>query len=440
MKDLVKFGRRCAVMLACGSAALLAVGSVQAQSAVKKGTPPAPVAVKEIRLTHQFDAARAEALEQLVTRFNEGQRGYRLIPQEAKWDEREAPHLMVLQGDEMERFLAGKARYKPLAAMMREAGVPLQTARPPATLPRAMLDAKGSLVALPVGLSTPILYLNRGVFQRAGLNPDTPMSTWSDLQQALGQLFDAGSVCPYTVSEPGRTMIENTSAWHNEPLMARRGGPKEMPSFNGMLQVKHVAMMASWHRSKYLRTFRGEAEAERGFVSGDCAVIAAPSASWTDFRRKAGFEVGVAPLPYHEDFPGAPQNTLADGPALWVAAGKSRSDYKVIARFVAFWLQPENQVAWQRESGYLPLNRAGLMAAQSDLLGDDLANVRVAVSQLNHKPATAESGASSMAGQTRMRAILDEELEAVWDDRKPAKEALDTAVLRTQQSQVPAKK
>jgi sn-glycerol 3-phosphate transport system substrate-binding protein len=235
-------------------------------------------------------------------------------------------------------------------------------------------------------------------------------------------------------------MIENTSAWHNEPLMARRGGRAEMPSFNGMLQVKHVAMMASWHRSKYLRTFRGEAEAERGFVSGDCAVIAAPSASWTDFRRKASFEVGVAPLPYHDDFPGAPQNTLADGPALWVAAGKPAADYKVIARFVAFWLQPENQTVWQRESGYLPLNRAGLMAAQSDLLSDDLANVRVAVSQLNHKPTTTESGASSVVGHTRVRAILDEELDAVWEDRKPAKEALDNAVMRAQQSPATAKK
>ena len=33
-------------------------------------------------------------------------------------------------------------------------------------------------------------------------------------------------------------------------------------------------------------------------------------------------------------------------------------------------------------------------------------------------------------GRSRIRAILDEEIEFVWGNKKPAKEALDTAVLR----------
>jgi sn-glycerol 3-phosphate transport system substrate-binding protein len=34
------------------------------------------------------------------------------------------------------------------------------------------------------------------------------------------------------------------------------------------------------------------------------------------------------------------------------------------------------------------------------------------------------------AGRSRIRAILNEEIEFVWGNQKPAKEALDTAVLR----------
>ena len=102
-----------------------------------------------------------------------------------------------------------------------------------------------------------------------------------------------------------------------------------------------------------------------------------------------------------------------------------------MARFVAFWLQPENQVAWQREAGFLPLNRAGLLAHQGELLADDLENVRVAVEQLSSRPATADSGASAIVGRDWVRRVLDEELSAVWADIKPAKEALDTAVMRS---------
>jgi sn-glycerol 3-phosphate transport system substrate-binding protein len=208
-------------------------------------------------------------------------------------------------------------------------------------------------------------------------------------------------------------------------------GKTMQPSFNGMFQVKHVAMMASWQRAHYLHVFGGKAEAEARFASGECAVIAAPSASWVDFRSSGKLDVGVARLPYYDDFPGAPQNTIADGAALWASAGKKPAEYKVMARFVSFWLQPANQVAWQRQTGYLPLNRAGLLASQSELLGEDLENVRVAVAQLSNKPATLDSSAQPSVGREKVRRILDEELAGVWADRKAAKEALDNAVART---------
>lgn len=410
-------------------AALVAGQPMVAQAAPKK--PSAPPAVTELRLGHQLEGERQAALERLVEGFNAGNKAYRVVLQVGSLGEAGAPHMAILQGEDMERLLANSKAYKALSAVMRESGVALQTLRPPAMMARTLLDAKGQLLALPVAMSTPVMYINRSEFRRVGLDPDAPPKTWFDLQQALGQLFDAGSQCPYTVSQPGRVMIENTSAWHNEPVAAREG-KAERVAFNGMLQVKHVAMMASWHRARYLRTFEADSEAEQRFADGECAVIAAPSSSWTEFRRRAKFDVGIAPLPYHEDFAGAPQNTLAEGGAMWVAAGKSKAEYKGVAQFVAFWLQPHNQIAWLRDSGYLPLNRAGVFAAKSDVLGPDLTNVQVALAQLGDKPATAQSSASTIVGRKRVQRILDEELSAVWADRKPAKEALDTAVLRVQ--------
>ncbi|THF65947.1 extracellular solute-binding protein [Pseudothauera nasutitermitis] len=387
-------------------------------------------APQELELVHSFDLARTQALQTLVDHFNAQNKEYHVVLGRRDWQQGDLPHLMILDGEAEELFLAGqKPRYRPLHELMRSAGVPLQTVRPPVMMTRKPVDAQGRLLALPVGLATPVLYVNRESFRKAGLNPDMPIQTWQDLQHALGQLFDSGNACPYTVSEPGKVMVENLSAWHNTPVTARRGRA-DAPAFNGMVQIKHVAMMASWHRARYLHIFDRGPEAERRFASGECAVLAGPSASWANFRRQSGLDIGVLRLPYYDDFPGAPQNTLADGASLWVAAGKKPAEYRVLARFVAFWLQPENQVAWQREAGYLPLNRAGLLASESELLGEDLENVRVAVHQLTNKPATADSSSSSLVGRESVRRVLDEELAAVWADVKPAKEALDTAVAR----------
>ena len=407
-------------------AAVMACAAVGSPWAVAQAA-----AQQQIELFHRLPDTKAAALKDLVERFNAQSKDVQVVLSAADW-RTAAPHLLILEGDDEAAFVAGKPRFKPLYALMKESGAALQTLRPPAMMTRTPVDAKGQLLALPVGLSTPVLFLNRDALRRAGMNPDTTrVSTWFELQETLGRLADTGHTCPYTVSEPGRVMVENLSAWHNEPV-ARQQGKATVPSFNGMFQVKHVAMMASWTRARYLHVFPQQAEAEQRFASGDCAVIAAPSASWADFRRAGKVDVAVSRLPYYEDFPGAPQNTVADGPALWAAAGKKPAEYKAVARFVSFWLQADNQVAWQRETGYLPLNRAGLLASRSELLGDDLENVRVAVDQLGNKPATAQSSSQPVVERQSVRRILDEELAGVWADEKAAKEALDNAVMRAQ--------
>lgn len=422
----------CAGALAVLSAspALAQTSSATAPAKASKAAAAKPAVVHEIELYHRLPAERAVALQGLIDQFNAQNRGYRVVVAERDWRAPSAPHLLILEGEDEESFLLGKPRFKPLHALMRENGGALQTLRPPAMMTRTPVDARGRLLALPIGLSTPVLYVNRDALRRAGMNPETTsVATWFELQNVLGRLIDTGHTCPYTVSQPGRVMVENLSAWHNEPVAAMRGKALAH-SFNGMFQVKHVAMMASWHRARYLHVFDRGGEAEERFGNGECAVIAAPSDRWTNFRRKGTIDVGVLRLPYHDDFPGAPQNTLADGPAMWVAAGKKAVEYKGVARFVSFWLQAENQVAWQRDTGYLPLNRAGLLASSSELLGEDLQNISVAVGQLTNKPATADSAAQPTVDREKVRRILDEELGAVWADRKAAKEALDNAVVR----------
>jgi sn-glycerol 3-phosphate transport system substrate-binding protein len=407
------------------------VTSACAFAAAPAATPATP---GQIDLMHELGADKGTELAALVERFNATSKDFRIVVREgAGLPAERSPGLMILGPEDQERLLSSTTpRYKPLYRVMAAARMPLKTLRPPSIMTRSPIDSRGRLLALPVALSTPVLFFNRDVFQRAGLDGERLPLTWIGMQAAIGRLVDAGNRCPYTVSDPARVMIENTSAWHNEPTSVRRG-KREALSINGMLQIKHVALMASWYRASYLRIFDSAAAAQQRFASGECAVIAAPSSEGPEFRKHAAFPVGVAPLPYHDDYPGAPQNTLASGASLWVGNGLSAAEYKAIARFVRFWLEPENQIAWQRTAGYLPLNIAGLFAVrESEVLTDELENVRVAVGQLANKPATDSSAASPTIEREQVRRVVDEELQAVWDDRKSAKEALDTAVARVE--------
>lgn len=421
---------------------LLAAGSMPAEAAKKRAKKP--VAAKaadsaasepgEIELVQQLEGDKGEQLKAMVEKFNASSKT-KIVVKDRDWANGTLPDLLVLDEDDEARFLAGKPRYRPLHQVMRQAGEPLATLKPPSMMTPAPLDSAGRIIGLPIGLSTPVMYYNRDAFRKVGLDADAPPKTWFDLQQALGKLADGGYGCPYTSSQPAWVHIENTSAWHNEPLVTTAGKREGPLAANNLLMVKHLAMMISWYKSNYFKLFGRGDEADAKFASGECAVLTGRSSSFPTLKRDAKFDLGVAELPYHDDIPGAPQNTLADGPVMWVAAGQKPQQYKAIAKFVSWLLTPESQVEWQRATGYLPLNHAGLVAADSKLLKSDLINVSTAVAELTNKPTTAASRTTRYVYRPDVRRILNEELEAAWSDTKPAKEALDSAVARSRRLQ-----
>ena len=394
-----------------------------AKQPAKAQEPAAPVSA-DFELAHNLGPVGEQRLQAVVDRFNKEQGGNLKL---SRLEKGEKPAgLNLLRRYDASEALANPKAFLPLHEVMAKNGQALSTTDIPAELKAGVSDAKGRLVALPVVYSTPVLFYNKNALRKAKLDPEQPPKTWFEMQGMLDKLQDAGYQCPYTSSWPVWVHVDNVSTISGLPATTDKG----QLVFNGLPQVKHVAMMASWTRARYLHVFNQQSEAEQRFASGECAVIAAPSASWTDYRRAGKVDVAVSKLPYYDDFPGAPQNTIADGPALWASAGKKPAEYKAVARFVSFWLQPDNQVAWQRETGYLPLNRAGLLASRSELLGHDLENVQVAVDQLASKPATPQSSAQPVVDREKVRRILDEELAGVWADQKAAKEALDNAVTR----------
>ncbi|HEX5126034.1 MAG TPA: extracellular solute-binding protein [Rhodocyclaceae bacterium] len=390
-------------------------------------------AVTDLEFVHQLGADKGAQLAKLVERFNSKNPSIKITLSDRSWNDGKLPDLMLLDNDD-EDLLIASHRYKPLWQVMKEAGEPLQTLAPPKMMAPTSLDEARRLVALPVGLSSPVMFYNKSVFEQAGINSSKPPKTWQDLQDVLGKLVQTGSACPFTTTQPEWIFIENVSTWNNQAYTSV--SKPEQLSINGLMQVKHLAMMSSWYKSNYLKLFGRGDEAQQKFVDGNCVVMTAPSAAYPTLVRQAKFDVGVASFPYHGDAYGAPQNTLADGPNLWVAAGEDTAAYKAIAKFVHFWLTPESQLEWQVDAGYLPLNEAGLIAVNhSQLLNGQLLAQQIAIDELTHKPVTATSGATAYMRRPGVRHIIDEEIETVWANKKPAKQALDDAVARVRGGQ-----
>ena len=406
---------------------LLACAAAAVANAAKP--PAAPV---EIVFRHALTGESAALLVELVERFNARSKSEKVTLQHLNMvaDPRVLPHLALLEDDEHEKFFQGHPRMLPLWKALSLARERLDPKLLFPVIADVVDDNRGRLQALPLALSVPVLYYNKETFRKAGLDPAVPPRTWWEVQEAAGKIYDMDRRCPFTSSNMAWVHLDNTSTQHGEPIARDTRGSKAALALNSLVQVKHVALLASWHKSFYFRYFGRGREADEKFLAGECGMLTSDSSLYMRLLQRKPFDFGIAALPHHDDVrDAAPGRLLPDGALLWVLADNKRQEYAAAVHFIQFLLQPDVQKDWVRGTGYLPMTPAAVaaLATAGDVPPEILLRT---VERLSDRKYASGAKPKAVAGLGRVRAILSEELEAVWANLKPAKEALDTAVRR----------
>ena len=413
-----------------------------------------PAAI-EIRLWHGMSGAPAAELDRLIVRYNASQKEFRVVSYfQGPYDDvmaddikirrgtRRSPHIVQVQdGATADVMRSGFAR--PLWQLVQESRPKRRQqshqnadAKYLPAVAAYFSDTEGRLLALPFTAATPVLYYNRDAFRQAQLDPELPPKTWYEAAKTLGVLVESGQSCGLTTAWQSWVLVENMSAWHNQRFatqgngMASAAGVSDARlTFNTRLMVRWISMLSSWNKAGYFTYSGPKDEAEARFASGECAMLTSSSAAYVRLRKRAGFDLGVAQLPYYDDFDDAPQNTLVGGSALWVLAGASATQYRGVASFFAYLSRPQVQVEWQERTGGVPLTSAAYDLMRKQGFFRSHPEQEVAVRQLLAKP-TEDSGGIRLGRFRFIRGIIDEELESVWNDKKTPLDALNAAVQR----------
>ena len=397
------------------------------------------VSAQEIVLRHDLKGEALDAFATLTLRFNDGLKGRgRILLQDVHGvgiDERRVlPHLALLDPDDSMEFFGTRPRFQPLHELLRNAKSPLNVAAFYPPVKEAVGDGSGRLLALPLGLNWPVLLVNRAALKKAGVAEQKLPSTWWEVQKLAGQLYDSGHTCPLTSSRFSWLHLENIASQHGESAV-KRSGKTEHVAINSLVNVKHLALLASWQKSRYFHYAGAAREGDARFLSGECAMLTGESSIYLAARR-THIDADMTDLPYYDDVYGVrPDDIVPDGAGLWALAGHKKEDYALIARFMAFMMQAEVQKSWVKATGFLPMTPAGLSALQEAQLPTRLldgAQKRLTAqrkdnSRLRHGPL-----------RDRLHAILGEEIAFVWNADRAAKDALDSTVRRVNGASLPA--
>jgi sn-glycerol 3-phosphate transport system substrate-binding protein len=403
-------------------------------------------AVTEIQWWHAMGGANNDRVNALAKRFNDSQKDYKVTPvfkgsypeamsaAIAAYRAGNAPVLLQVQEVATATMMSAKGAIKPVYQVMADAGEKFDPKSYIPAVASYYTNPKGQMLSFPFNSSTTVFWYNKDAFKKAGLDPNQPPLTWQAVIAAAAKIKASGATpCAFTTGWQSWTQLESFSAWHNQPFATEQNGfagndPKLL--FNGPLEVRHIADLQDMLKKGYFTYAGRKNEPEAKFYSGECAMITTSSAMYGTAKQNAKFEIGISPLPYYADVQGAPQNTIIGGASLFVMGGKSKEEYKAVAKFLTFLSQPDVQAEWHQTTGYLPITMAAYELTKKSGFYEKNPGTDVSVQQMIVKT-TDKSRGIRLGNFLQIRDIIDEELENVWSGKKDPKSALDEAVKRS---------
>lgn len=421
----------------------MAIRTILTSAAALLASVAVASAATELQWWHAMTGANNEVVETLAKEFNEKQAEYKVVP--------------VFKGTYPETLNAGiaafRAKAQPAIIQVFDVGTGVMMAAEGAVVPVAEVLEKGgysfdksqylpgivnyysrpdgTMLSFPYNSSSPILYINKTVFEKAGLDANNPPKTWPEVFDAARKIKSSGAApCGFTSTWLTWIHLENFAAWNNVSYATNEnglaGGTPEL-KVNGELFVQHFQSIADLAKDGVFRYGGRTSEAKQLFLSGECGIMTESSGGLGDVI-KSGMAYATGQLPYYPDH--GPQNTIPGGASLWVFGGLDEPAYKGVAEFFNFLSQTEIQSRLHQVSGYLPVTLAAYEATKTSGFYEKNPGRETPVSQMMGKAPTENSKGVRLPNLPQVRDIANEEFEAMLNGQQDAKAALDKIVER----------
>ncbi|PZO82465.1 MAG: sn-glycerol-3-phosphate ABC transporter substrate-binding protein UgpB [Mesorhizobium amorphae] len=405
----------------------------------------ASFAVTEISWWHAMTGANNEVVETLSKEFNESQSEYRVVPSFkgtypetlnagiAAFRAGQSPHIMQVFDAGTGVMMGAEAAIKPVAEVLSMGPKPFDKSQYLPGIAAYYSKADGTMLSFPYNSSSPILYYNKDVFQKAGLDVDNPPKTWAEVWDAAKKIKTSGAApCGYTSTWLTWIHTENFAAWNNVSFGTNENGIAGTDvelKINAPLFVKHFQELADLAKDGTFKYGGRTSEAKQLFLAGECGIMTESSGGLGDVV-KSGMNYGTGQLPYDETAQGAPQNTTPGGASLWVMAGKSDEEYKGVAAFFDFLSQTPIQARLHQVSGYLPVTLAAYEETKASGFYEKNPAREIPIQQMLGKAPTENSKGVRLVNLPQVRDIENEEFEKMLAGSQTAQQALDNAVSR----------
>ncbi len=348
----------------------------------------------------------------------------------------QAPHLAQIFEVGTGTMLAAKGAVKQVWELAKETGL---TIDPKSYIPavRGYYSlSDGRMASMPFNSSTAVMWINKDLFRKAGLDTDKLPSTWQEVR-AAAEAIKAKDVAkiPMTTSWVTWIHLEQYSALHNLPFATKSNGFDGLDTqlaFNSKAHVKHIQRILDMAKDGAFQYGGRDNKPDPLIYSGQAAISFGSSAARGQLVKSANFEWAEAYLPYDPELIKKPDNSIIGGASLWTmtAPGRTAAEYKAVAAFLQYIGKPDLDAVWAQNTGYVPVTFGGFDALKQQGFYSKTPGADIPVEQLARGTLTPNTKGLRLGRLQEIRSIIQEELEKALQGEQNGQKALDTAVER----------
>jgi len=390
-----------------------------------------------INFWHAMSGSRAEVLQGLVDQFNAenpdinvvaeytGSYAETLTKALTAYSSGEGPHIVQVYEVGTRTMLDSGA----IVPVMEVSGGELdQSAFVEPILNYYAIDDE--LRCMPFNSSTAMLYYNKDMFEAAGLDPEQPPQTFSEVYEMGKQIIDSGAAKSAISFGWPAWILEQMFAMHDQMLANENNGREGLATevyFNSDFGVQVLTEWQKWAEDGVLFYGGREYSANDPFIAGEFAMLVQSTSSLGGIQNAVEFELGTAFLPTLDGYERTGNNVVGGG-CLWTMAGKSDAEYEAVWRFYQFLSQTEQDVSWHKGTGYFPATNAAVEALEAEGWFEENPNFRTAFDQILAGNDTPASRGALLGDFVTIRDVIGAAIEEAVVNGVDPQEALDTAV------------
>jgi sn-glycerol 3-phosphate transport system substrate-binding protein len=344
--------KRLGAALAAGAAAALAISGCGTAGSTGRATLRVPergalAKVKgdvDISFWHSMDGVDEAALNTLIDRFNRQHAGK--IKVEAEYvggysdaagafkgaiESRSTPNVMQAY-DIGTRFMIDSDQVVPVQGFLDRDHYPTGDLQPAVA---GYYSVGGKLYSMPFNASTPVLYYNKTIFQKAGLDPNAPPRTLAEVRADARKIvasraaptgLEAASDGWYLeqwIATAGATLCDQDNGRAGTPTTVRYDQPAAVAALDwwaGMVRDRLAAAGGAEDPDNDLETDEAREAAVAAFTAQRAGMVLESSGQLAELGRAArsgGYELGVAGYPRQDAATGG--GPVVGGASLWFA-------------------------------------------------------------------------------------------------------------------------